>query len=227
MRILVVEDELSMRMALTEALRSENYHVTTASDGEEALEIALASDFAMILLDIMMPKINGLSVCKELRKRGKKTPVLMLTARARVEDCVAGLDSGADDYLIKPFSLRELLARVRVHTRKTSQPPVADTIIIGEVTIDFHRQLCEINNETIGLNTKECGILRLLAERQGGVVTRDEFLDQVWGYHASPTTRTVDNFIKELRKKLGKTGKSHLITVRGRGYRLKIASKPL
>ena len=227
MRILVVEDELPMRMALTEALRSEGYHVTTASNGEEALETAFSTNFAMILLDVMMPKINGLSVCKELRKRGNKTPVLMLTARAGVEDCVAALDSGADDYLVKPFSLRELLARVRVHTRKVSQPPVPDTITIGEATINFKKQLCKINSETIGLSTKECGILRLLAELQGGVVTRDEFLDRVWGYHSSPTTRTVDNFIKELRKKLGETGKNHILTVRGQGYRLKIASKPL
>ena len=120
-----------------------------------------------------------------------------------------------------------VLARVRVHTRKVSQPPVPDTITIGEATINFKKQLCKINSETIGLSTKECGILRLLAELQGGVVTRDEFLDRVWGYHSSPTTRTVDNFIKELRKKLGETGKNHILTVRGQGYRLKIASKPL
>lgn len=225
MRILVVDDELPMRTALTESLRAEGYHVTSAKDGEQALELAFAAEYSLILLDVMMPKIDGLTVCRELRKRGNITPVLMLTARARVEDCVAGLDSGADDYLVKPFSLRELLARVRVHARKAERAQVPDPLNIGLATVYLKKQRCEINGECLPLNTKECGILQLLAEHRGEAVSREQFLDQVWGYHASPTERTVDNFITELRRKIGDSDRNHLQTVRGQGYRLILGTK--
>ena len=211
-----------MRTALTELLQSEGYRVTSAQDGEQALEIACQNDYDLILLDIMMPKIDGLTVCRELRKRGRTMPILMLTARARVSDCVAGLDSGADDYLVKPFSLTELLARVRAQLRKATQHHTPDILQIGQATVHLKQQTCQIDGETIDLNIKECGILTLLAQHVGEVVTREQFLDTVWGYHATPTARTVDNFITELRRKLGEDGKSpqHLITVRGAGYRL-------
>jgi len=222
MRILVVDDELPMRTALTELLQSEGYRVTSAQDGEQALEMACGTDYDLILLDIMMPKIDGLTVCRELRKRGRTMPILMLTARARVDDCVAGLDSGADDYLVKPFSLTELLARVRAQLRKATRHHTPDVLQIGRATVHLKQQTCQIGNQTTDLNTKECGILTLLAQHAGEVVTREQFLDSVWGYHAAPTARTVDNFITELRRKLGEDAKSpqHLITVRGSGYRL-------
>ena len=222
MRILVVDDELPMRTALTELLQSEGYRVSSAQDGEQALETACQNDYDLILLDIMMPKIDGLTVCRELRKRGRTMPILMLTARARVDDCVAGLDSGADDYLVKPFSLTELLARVRAQLRKATQHHTPDILHIGRATVYLKQQTCQIDTQTVDLNTKECGILTLLVQHAGEVVTREQFLDTVWGYHASTTARTVDNFITELRPKLGEDAKSpqHIITVRGSGYRL-------
>lgn len=224
MRILVVDDELAMRTALSELLQSEGYHVASANDGEQALKLACDSDFDLILLDVMMPKLDGLSVCRELRKRGRQMPILMLTARARVQDCVAGLDSGADDYLIKPFSLNELLARVRSQLRKTHRNKAPNQFQIGHATINLKQQLCRIEGQSIELNPKECGILRLLMQRPGEVISRDQFLDQVWDYNAFPSNRTVDNFIAELRRKLGEDAKSprHLLTVRGIGYRLQL-----
>ncbi len=222
MRILVVDDELAMREALTQALKAEAYHITTAQDGEQALELACSQKFHLILLDVMMPKIDGLTVCRELRKRGKTVPILMLTARARVEDCVAGLDSGADDYLVKPFSLAELLARVRAMLRKSKRTQIPSTLRLGKATIDLNKQVCILGAQQTELNSKECGMLKLLAENAGGVVTRDQFLDQVWDYHANPTERTVDNFITELRRKIGDTERTILVTVRGAGYRLDI-----
>ena len=224
MRILVVDDELAMRVALTEALQSEGYRVTSAQDGEQALEMACCQAYDLVLLDIMMPKIDGLSVCRELRKRGRRMPILMLTARARVEDCVAGLDSGADDYLIKPFSLNELLARVRAQLRKSTRQHTLNILQIGKAEVNLKQQTCCIGGHSIELNAKECGILRLLSQQAGAVVTREQFLDTVWGYHATPTARTVDNFITNLRRKLGENAKApqHLITVRGIGYRLHV-----
>lgn len=220
MRILVVDDELAMRVALVESLRAEGYQVSGAEDGEDGLEQAFASEFDLILLDVMMPRIDGFAACAEMRKRGLKTPVLMLTARGMVDDRVKGLDSGADDYLVKPFSLKELLARVRALTRRTERDDIPETALIGDAKIDLKERSCLVEGQSFELNTKECGILELLLVSRGEVVSRDRFLDEVWGYHANPTSRTVDNFIVELRKKLGKKGGSEIKTVRGKGYRL-------
>ncbi len=219
MRILVVDDEMPMRVALVECLQSEGYRVRAASDGEEALEVIFAEEFDLVLLDVMMPKIDGFAVCAEMRKRGAEVPVLMLTARGMVDDRVKGLDSGADDYLVKPFSLKELLARVRALLRRQERAEVPEKVSLGEVEVDLSERTLTLGDSVVELNAKEVGILRLLVEFRGEVVTRDRFLDEVWGYHACPTTRTVDNFIAELRRKLGKDG-GMLKTVRGEGYRL-------
>jgi len=220
MRILVVDDEVAMRVALVESLRSEGYQVAAAKDGEEALETALTQEFDLVLLDVMMPKIDGYSACAEMRKRGLKAPVLMLTARGMVDDRVKGLDSGADDYLVKPFSLKELLARVRALTRRKEREDIPEKAKIGEAEINLRARTCIVGGEQHELNPKECGILELLLSCRGTDVSRDRFLDEVWEYHANPTSRTVDNFIAELRKKLGAKGAAELKTVRGKGYRL-------
>lgn len=222
MRVLVVDDELAMRTVLVEALQSESYRTVSAGDGLEALEKATEGEYDLVLLDVMMPGLDGFSVCSQMRKRGVRCPILMLTAKGMVDDRVRGLDSGADDYLVKPFSLKELLARVRALVRRSERREVEEPVQVGEVTIDLKARVCRGEGGSAELNEKEVGILRLLLECRGEVVSRERFLDEVWGYHASPTSRTVDNFISELRKKLGPEGSSLLKTVRGKGYQLRV-----
>lgn len=219
-RILIVEDEAPMRTALADALSDVGYRVMTAVDGDEGLERALAESPDLLLLDVMMPGLSGFSVCQELRKTGNISPVIMLTAKGQVEDRVTGLDVGADDYLVKPFSIRELLARVRALLRRTNSEPKnsIEYLKLGNATIDFTKQTATCEKENIALTAKEFAVLCLLATRTGEPVTREEFLDHVWGYAAYPTTRTVDNHIAMLRSKFGK---SCIETIHGTGYRLK------
>lgn len=227
MRLLIVDDETPMRTALMETLSAEGYRVLGAADGEEGLELACTESFDLILLDVMMPKLDGYAMCRALRQRGKTMPVLMLTAKGQVDDRVEGLDCGADDYLVKPFSLRELFARVRALLRRQEQSEaVPDRLAIGQTEVDFNRRTLHRDGETTELSTKELGILQLLTTNLGKAVSRETFLDVVWGYHAYPSTRTVDNFISGLRAKLevDPANPSHLITVRGEGYRLDGAS---
>jgi len=223
MRLLVIEDELPMRTALVEMLRAEDYRVTSAADGIAGLELACTEAFDLVLLDVMMPGLDGFAVCKEMRRRGRDVPVLMLTAKGRVDDRVEGLDCGADDYLVKPFSLRELLARVRALTRRKQRDAVIDNEwILGSVVVDFANRTLRRGAQTFDLSEKELGMLRLLAAHRGETVRRETFLDVVWGYHSFPTARTVDNFISSLRAKIEEdpAQPQHLITVRGVGYRL-------
>jgi DNA-binding response OmpR family regulator len=223
MRLLVIEDEAPMRTALVETLKAEGYRVLSAADGVSGLEIACTESFDLVLLDVMMPGLDGFAVCRELRKRGRIMPVLMLTAKGQVDDRVEGLDSGADDYLVKPFSLRELLARVRaLMRRREREEAVANEFRLGVVMVDFSKRLLVRGDIRHELSEKEAGMLRLLATHAGKVVSREKFLDVVWGYHAYPSTRTVDNFIALLRAKLedDPANPRHLITVRGAGYRL-------
>jgi DNA-binding response OmpR family regulator len=223
MRLLVIEDEAPMRTALVETLKAEGYRVLSASDGPSGLELACTEPFDLVLLDVMMPGLDGFAVCRELRKRGRTMPVLMLTAKGQVDDRVEGLDSGADDYLVKPFSLRELLARVRaLLRRKEREQAIGNEIVIGGANIDFGKRLLTRGVERFDLSEKELGMLRLLAAEAGETVSREKFLDVVWGYHAYPSTRTVDNFIAALRTKLEQdpANPRHLVTVRGVGYRL-------
>ena len=223
MRLLVIEDEFPMRNALVETLQGENYRVISAADGPSGLERALAEPVDLILLDVMLPGLDGFALCRELRQRGRTTPVLMLTARGQVDDRVNGLDSGADDYLMKPFSMKELLARVRALLRRNEQHlSVPDQIEIGRLKIDFRRRTATRSGEPIEMPAREIHMLRLLVAARGEPVSRDRFLDEVWEYNASPTTRTVDNFIATLRKKIeaDPAEPQHIVTVRGIGYRL-------
>ena len=223
MRLLVIEDELPMRTALVETLSAEGYRVRSASDGVAGLELACTESFDLVLLDVMMPGLDGFAVCRELRKRGREIPVLMLTAKGLVDDRVEGLDCGADDYLVKPFSLKELLARVRALLRRRErQDAVPESLSLDGAILNFNKQVIVRGGTELPLSDKETGILRLLVAHQGETVSRERFLDVVWGYHAYPSTRTVDNFISTLRTKLeaDPANPRHLLTVRGTGYRL-------
>lgn len=203
-RILVVEDERPMRIVLHDCLARQGYRVLLAEEGAAALDLALREKPDLIVLDIMMPKLDGLSVCAELRRLARPVPVLMLTAKGTVEDRVRGLDAGADDYLVKPFSREELLARVRALLRRTARPGASlGCVAFGGVRIDFAQRRAWRGTEPVALTAKEFEILRLLLECPGEVISRERFLDAVWGYTAFPTTRTVDRHIATLRTKLG------------------------
>lgn len=170
----------------------------------------------------MMPGLDGYELCRELRRLGRTVPVLMLTAKAQVDDRVEGLDAGADDYLVKPFSMRELLARVRALLRRAERANVPATLILGNIVFDFIKHTCTQAGQPLSLSAKEMAIMRLLAEHAGKPVSREAFLDVVWGYNAYPTTRTVDNYIALLRAKLESdpAAPQFIETVRGQGYRL-------
>src|SRR5215469_1427368 len=184
-RILIIEDELPMRTALQDVLQGEGYRVLTAADGERGLERALAELPDLILLDIMMPKLDGYAVCAELRRLSIPVPILMLTAKGQIEDRVMGLDVGADDYLVKPFSTEELLARVRALLRRVQRQTHAPARLkLGEVEIDLIRQTARRGRKLLHLTAKELAMLRLMAETPGEPITRERFLDLVWGYTA-------------------------------------------
>lgn len=223
-RILLIEDEPALVEVLTDILETEGHRVLVARDGESGIESALSEKPALTLLDIMLPKINGFDVCSELRKRGHHSPVLMLTAKDRIEDRVRGLDCGADDYLVKPFSTREMLARVRALLRRNddSNPQNIIQIAFGDVTVDFVKVECVKSGESVSLKAKEFAMLRLMAANPGRAISREDFLDQVWNYHSFPTTRTVDNHIASLRAKLetAPNDPKWIKTVHGIGYQL-------
>ncbi len=223
MKLLLIEDEASLRAALLPMLEDAGYRVHAAADGSRGLELALTGKHDIILLDIMLPGIDGFAICREIRKRGLNLPILMLTARGTVDDRIRGLDGGADDYLVKPFSGTELLARIRALLRRSapaSKPP--DALRFGDVEIDFQKLTCHRGEDLISLTAREFRMLEVLAAAQGRPVSRDEFLDKAWEYNAFPTTRTVDNQILALRQKLEADPAKpiHLVTVHGIGYRL-------
>ncbi len=227
-RILIIEDEAPMRTALADLLTAEGYRVLSAADGESGLQRALDEKPDLILLDVMMPKLDGFALCAELRRLALTVPVLMLTAKGQIEDRVTGLDAGADDYLVKPFSTEELLARVRALLRRFQrQHKTAKKLKLGEIEIDLARQTAVRGKRPVHLTAKEFSMLRLMAETEGEPVTRERFLDVVWGYAAFPTTRTVDNHIASLRAKLERDPDEPrwLKTVHGVGYRLELPVK--
>ena len=222
-RILIVEDELPMRTALADVLAAEGYRVIVAADGESGLHRAVAEKPDLVLLDIMMPKLDGYAVATELRRLSNPVPILMLTAKGMVEDRVTGLDVGADDYLVKPFSTEELLARVRALLRRIHRQSRARTRLkLGDIDIDLARQTAVRGRTVLHLRAKEFAMLRLMADAAGEPVSRERFLDAVWGYAAFPTTRTVDNHIASLRAKLERNPDQPrwIHTVHGVGYRL-------
>lgn len=227
-RLLVIEDELPMRTALQDILAAEGYRILSAADGESGLRRAVDERPDLILLDIMMPKLDGFALCAELRRLGHRMPVLMLTAKGLVEDRVTGLDAGADDYLVKPFSTEELLARVRALLRRARRQGEAPARFrLGDVEIDLARQSARRGRTQLHLTTKEFAMLRLMAEAPSEPVSRERFLDVVWGYTAFPTTRTVDNHIATLRAKLERNPDEPkwLKTVHGVGYKLDLPAE--
>jgi DNA-binding response OmpR family regulator len=224
-RILIIEDELPMRTALQDVLAGEHYRVLAASDGESGLRRALDEKPDLILLDVMMPKLDGFALCAELRRLSNSVPILMLTAKGQIEDRVSGLDAGADDYLVKPFSTEELLARVRALLRRMQRKDKApSTLTFGDVRVDLIKQTAFKGKRPLHLTSKEFAMLRLMAESAGEPISRDRFLDIVWDYTAFPTTRTVDNHIATLRKKLERNPDEPrwIKTVHGVGYKLEL-----
>jgi DNA-binding response OmpR family regulator len=224
-RILIIEDETPMRTALADALAAEDYRVITAADGAIGLERAISEKPDLILLDVMMPKLDGFAVCAELRRLANPVPILMLTAKGQIDDRVNGLDCGADDYLVKPFSTEELLARVRALLRRFERHAKAPTRLqFGELEVDLARQAAARGKRIVHFTAKEFAMLRLMAEANGEPISREKFLDVVWGYAAFPTTRTVDSHIASLRRKIEPDPDSPrwIKTVHGVGYRLEI-----
>lgn len=222
-KILLVEDEPGLVLTLSDRLESEGYIVEVARDGQTGQEKAANGSYDLILLDVMLPKKNGFDVCRDLRSQHIQTPILMLTARGQVVDKVVGLKLGADDYLTKPFEVIELLARIEALLRR-STPAVnntPDTYNFGDVRIDFRRAEVSRDGNEIELSALEFKLLQYLIEHRGIALSRDELLDEVWGYDAMPTTRTVDVHIAWLRQKLEPTPRrpQFIATVHGLGYK--------
>ena len=222
-RLLIIEDEPAMRTALVETLRGLGYRTRSAATGPEGLEMACTEESDLILLDVMLPGLDGYALCRELRQRGRRTPVLMLTAKGLVDDRVEGLESGADDYLVKPFSRKELTARVRALLRRAAHAASGpESLTLGNITFDFKAMTCRRGTSPIPINPREIRIMHLLTERRGEPISRGTFLDAIWDYNAWPTTRSVDNYIAALRAKIETDPESPrwILTVRGVGYRL-------
>lgn len=215
-RLLIVEDDPSLALVLGDAMRDQGYAVEAIDDGQKAYDRARVGRFDLILLDLMLPGMGGYEICRRLRAEGVGTQILMLTARGREEDKIKGLDLGADDYLAKPFSLEELLARVRARLR-TARPPSTDTFDIRDARVDFKKMTIERTDKQQALTPMEAGVLRLLLEHPGEVIDRSRFLTEVWGYKRMPTTRTVDMHVARVREKLGHP--ELIATVHGMGYR--------
>jgi two-component system alkaline phosphatase synthesis response regulator PhoP len=221
-RILVIEDEADLRRGVELNLRSEGYDVLSAATGDAGVQMALAERPALVILDVMLPGKNGFDVCRELRQNHLESPIIMLTAKSDEVDRVIGLEIGADDYITKPFGVRELLARIRVQLRRRAAEPHPSAVLrFDDVTVDFEK--CETirGGVRIDLTSKEFDVLRLLAECRGRIVTRERLLEEVWGYEHYPTTRTVDNHILRLRQKLEREASDprHILSVYGEGYK--------
>ncbi len=220
--ILAIEDDPAILRGLADNLRFESYEVLTAADGESGYRLIREKQPDLIILDLMLPKLSGYEICRKVRAEGVRTPILMLTARGEEADRVLGLDLGADDYVSKPFSIRELLARVRAILRR-AEPAAAqlDQLHFGDVAVDFLSYEASRAGQALEMTRKEFSVLRYLAQRAGQVVSRDELLNEVWGYENYPTTRTVDNHIAGLRAKIESdpANPQHLRTVHGVGYK--------
>jgi DNA-binding response OmpR family regulator len=222
--ILIIEDEPHIVMGLRDALEFEGFRVVSAEKGRDGIQLAKSEAPDAVILDLMLPDINGYAVCEEIRRWSAFVPVIMLTARSQETDKIRGLDAGADDYVTKPFSVNELIARMRAILRRaargsTATPEVAS---IGESNVNFTAQTLQVRGSDHQLSFYEVELLRLLVERAGQPVSRDEILSKIWGLDASPTNRTVDNFIVKLRKKLERQPEKpqHILTVYGYGYKL-------
>lgn len=221
--ILVVEDEPEMVFLLSENLEYEGFQVTVAATGEEALVALAGKAFALVILDVMLPGMSGFAVCREIRGRGLQIPIIMLTARAAESDRIVGLDLGADDYVSKPFGVRELVARVRAQLRRgTASGEAAQAFVLGDVRVDLRRQLVTRRGHPVELSTREFELLRYFLGHRGEVVSREQLLRDVWGYSQVVVTRTVDTFVAKLRCHIEPVPHEprYLVTVHGSGYRL-------
>lgn len=226
-RILVVDDEAHLADGVRENLEAEGYETDVAYDGEEGLAKIRARRFDLVVLDVMMPKRDGVEVCEQIRGEGIQTPVLFLTVKGAPEDRIRGFEAGGDDYLAKPFHLKELLLRVAaILRRRRWYEHAAEPLRFGGNTIDFTTYRASAWDGTEhSLTHKEAMILKVLSEHEGGIVTREDILDRVWGYEVFPSTRTIDNFIVRLRKRFERNPEepAHFHTVRGVGYRFTLA----
>jgi DNA-binding response OmpR family regulator len=221
-RILLVEDEPDAARMLAKGLREHAYAVDVANDGNAAIYQTSITDYDAIVLDVMLPGASGLRVCRELRARGSPVPVLMLTARDAVEDRIAGLDSGADDYLAKPFAFGELLARLRAVIRRGMRPPVPAIIQVGDLQLDTAARQVQRGQIPLSLTAREYALLEYLAHRAGAVVSRADIAEHVWDEHYDPLSNVVDVYIQRLRRKIDLPGRDSLIrTRRGEGYQLR------
>jgi DNA-binding response OmpR family regulator len=221
-KILIVEDEPNMSRGLRDNLEFEGYEVDIAADGASGLNRILTHYYDLILLDVMMPEMSGFDVCKRAREKGVDSPIIVLTAKSEEIDKVLGLELGADDYMTKPFSVRELLARIKAILRRRTNPVKEEPIRIGKLTVNFNTFSAEDPGGQVRMSHKEYSILKYLVERRNEIISRNELLEKVWGYEESPTTRTVDNFIVKLRHKIEDDPNSPkiILTVHGTGYKL-------
>ncbi|HPA48320.1 MAG TPA: response regulator transcription factor [bacterium] len=220
-KILIVEDEPDMRRGLEDNLQFEGYTTVSTSNGLEGLRLARQDKFDLIILDLMLPGMDGLDLCRQLKREGSSTPIIMLTAKGSESDRVMGLEVGADDYITKPFSLRELLARVKAILRRSGALSSLSEFQFDDIYLHFGRYEATKGGEPLQLSPREFEIMRLLSERRGEIVTRERFLEEVWGYESAPSTRTVDNHIAKLRQKIevDPDNPKHIVTVHRMGYK--------
>jgi DNA-binding response OmpR family regulator len=223
-KILFVEDEPQMQRGVKDNLEFEGYEVEVAGDGKTGLQKILENSYDLILLDVMLPQMSGLEVCKKAREKGVATPIIMLTAKGEEIDKVLGLELGADDYITKPFGLREMLARVKAVLRRTEGATGGSTqiMVLGSVEIDFATYNATRSGKSLQMTPKEFDVLKFLWQHRNKSVSRDQLLTNVWGYDESISSRTVDNFILRLRQKIedDPAHPKHIITIHGMGYKL-------
>jgi DNA-binding response OmpR family regulator len=221
MRVLLVEDEPRAAEILAKGLREHAYAVDVAHDGETAIFQAGATDYDALILDVMLPRKDGLAVCRSLRESGNSVPILMVTARDAVEARIEGLDCGADDYLVKPFDFGELLARLRAVVRRGRQPVLAERLTIGALTLDTRARRARAGDRELALTAKEYALLEYLVRRAGEVVSRSDIAEHVWDEHFDPLSNVVDVYIQRLRRKIEEAGAQPPIrTRRGEGYQV-------
>lgn len=221
MRILLVEDEIELSDALKQILINNKYNVDSVYDGDDGLNYALTDIYDLIILDIMLPKINGLMVLKELRRSGISTPIIMLTAKSQIEDKVVGLDLGADDYLTKPFAAEELLARIRALSRRKINVIEENILVFSDIRLNLETYDLDVNGESIRLTLKEFEIIKYFIERPKCVVSKDDLITKLWGFDSEVEYNNIEVYISFIRKKLSfLKSKVSIVTIRGVGYRL-------
>ncbi len=224
-KILIIEDDGALRTTLVSALESEGFLTLQASDGAEGLKKASQDGPDLVVLDLVLPSMGGLEICRRIREKGNSVPIIMLTGRKKEEiDRVLGLELGADDYMLKPFGVREFLARIHAVLRRGRDAACRiDAIVFGDVSVDFRKKTATKGGRDLPLTAKELGLLELLTAHEGEVIGRDRILNEVWGYDRFPTTRTIDTFIRNLRRKIEADPSKpvHILTVPWLGYKFK------